>query len=170
MREIKAPEFFDPIRKNYNKTWNKLGLMQNSVPQIFLAGSIEMGKAELWQDRAVKMFNTWDCIVLNPRRDDWDSSWKQSKDDPKFLEQVTWEQVGLAMSDVILFYFDPETQSPITLMELGLVAGLGKDAVVVCPEGFYRKGNVDILCDRFDLVQFDTLEKACIYIREEYLN
>lgn len=40
---------------------------------LFLAGSIEMGKAENWQDRITKAFEGIDDIViLNPRRDDWD--------------------------------------------------------------------------------------------------
>lgn len=54
---------------------------------IFLAGSIEMGSAELWQDVVKDALADTDCVLLNPRRDDWDSSWKQEKDDPQFFNK-----------------------------------------------------------------------------------
>ena len=38
-------------------------------PLIFLAGSIEMGLAEKWQDRVVKALADESCTILNPRRD-----------------------------------------------------------------------------------------------------
>ena len=53
-----------------------------------------------------------------------------------------------------MFYFDPKTKSPITLMELGNQSPwnrMGKDIVVCCPDEFWRKGNVDILCDRYGI-------------------
>ena len=36
---------------------------------VFLAGSIEMGKAENWQEEATNTFNLSGWDVLNPRRD-----------------------------------------------------------------------------------------------------
>ncbi|MEP7124567.1 MAG: hypothetical protein ABJE95_26805, partial [Byssovorax sp.] len=42
---------------------------------------------------------------------------------------------------------DPATRAPVTLLELGLTAATGK-VIVGCPEGFYRKGNVEIVCQR----------------------
>ncbi len=44
-------------------------------PAIFLAGSIEMGKAENWQQRIERELTKCDGVIFNPRRDDWDSSW-----------------------------------------------------------------------------------------------
>lgn len=41
---------------------------------IFLAGSIEMGKAENWQKRIVDELSDKGYTFFNPRRDDWDSS------------------------------------------------------------------------------------------------
>src|SRR3990167_10530862 len=106
---------------------------------LFLAGSIELGKAELWQDRITNQFaDAENVVILNPRRDDWDSSWIQSIDNPKFKEQVEWELEAMALADKILMYFDPNTKSPISLLELGLHAKDGS-LVVVCPEGFWRK-------------------------------
>jgi hypothetical protein len=42
---------------------------------VFLAGSIEMGKAEDWQKKLEGICDDFGYDVLNPRRDDWDSSW-----------------------------------------------------------------------------------------------
>ena len=112
---------------------------------VFLAGSIEMGVAEHWQDRIVR------------DRDDWDSSWKQTIDDPQFNEQVTWELEHLERADLIVMYFDPSTKSPITLLELGLFAQEAA-MIVCCPDGFWRKGNVDIVCKHYGVAQVDSIE------------
>jgi len=76
MIEIKAPN-------SYEKHGDRI--------KIFLAGSIEMGAAEKWQDKIVQALTDKDVLILNPRRDDWDSSWKQTKDNKQFREQVEWE-------------------------------------------------------------------------------
>ena len=133
MQEIQAPNAY-----NIDKV------------KVFLGGSIEMGKAEKWQERMVKDFANADVVFLNPRRDDWDWSWEQSINNPKFYEQVKWEQDALEASDIIIINFDPATKSPISLLELGLFASSGK-VVCCCPEGFWRKGNVDIICERYGI-------------------
>ena len=81
-------------------------------------------------------------------RAEWDSSWRQSIDEPQFRGQVDWELDGLDRADVIAMWFVPETKSPITLLELGLHARGGK-LVVGCPEGFWRRGNIEVVCARF---------------------
>ncbi len=129
-----------------------------SNPTIFLAGSIECGSAELWQDKIIESLKDSDVIILNPRRPDWDSSWEQKKDNLKFQEQVEWELDGLEMADHIVMYFAPGTKSPISLLELGLYADSNK-LIVCCPEGFWRKGNVDIVCERYDIKTVDSLKE-----------
>lgn len=119
---------------------------------IFLAGSIEMGKAVNWQQHLIVELKDEDITILNPRRDDWDSSWIQSIENDNFREQVEWELQALEMSDIIALYFAPNTKSPISLLEFGLHARLGK-LIVCCPEGFWRKGNVDIVCRKYGVEQ-----------------
>jgi hypothetical protein len=129
---------------------------------IFLAGSIEMGVAEDWQTAMIRRMEdeycgdmpTKDIVVYNPRRDDWDSSWEQKLENPKFNEQVNWELDHLAKADVIAMFFQEGTKSPISLLELGLFAHRSTGMVVYCPEGFWRKGNVDIVCQRHGVPVF----------------
>lgn len=122
--------------------------------RVFLAGSIEMGRAEEWQTRMIAALAHLPIVILNPRRADWDPTWVQSKDNPAFRGQVEWELDAMEQSDVILMYLAPGTASPISLMELGLHAFSGTstaELIVCCPDGFARKGNVDIVCERYEI-------------------
>lgn len=132
---------------------------RKDVKSIFLAGSIEMGKAQPWQDQIAEALKGTDVVVFNPRRDDWDSSWKQDpKPGTKFHEQVTWELDHIEKADLVVFYFDPKTKSPITLMELGICLNLNKPVLVCCPDGYFRKGNVVITAKRHDTEVLNTLD------------
>lgn len=128
---------------------------------IFLAGSIEMGKAEDWQKVLTSEILSLgkDLTVFNPRRDDWDSSWEQKQSNSQFNHQVNWELNRLDGSNIIFLYLSPETQSPISLLELGKYAGR-KNMVVCCPQGFWRRGNVEVLCARENVPMFDDLTSA----------
>ena len=131
---------------------------------VFLAGSIEMGTAEDWQTKVINaLSDIEDLDILNPRRNDWDSSWEQKITNPQFYEQVNWELDCLEGSDIIFMYFSPGTQSPISLLELGLFA---PDMIVCCPEGFWRKGNVDIVCERYGNPVYENLDDAILELRK----
>jgi len=146
MKVITAPEKFEEYPKIYT---------------IFLAGSIEQGSAVNWQDIVIDTLKYFDNIrVLNPRRTHWDSTWEQTLDNSKFVEQVNWELKGCCIADVVLMYFDPNTKSPISLLELGNLANgsnYGQYQIVCCPDGFWRKGNVELFCKFYDLKFTHTL-------------
>jgi hypothetical protein len=147
--EIKAPNF-----------------VSDKLACIFLVGSIEMGVAENWQEKVVRSMKNTHWVILNPRRDDWDSSGEQKISNPKFNEQVNWELQGIEQAEKVIVYFDPKTKSPITLLELGLLAGVHPEkVVVVCPDGYWRKGNVDVVCDRYRIRQCETIEEAIIWLK-----
>ena len=143
--------------------------------KVFLAGSIEMGAAENWQDKITEVLQEFETFrqdkkeikILNPRRDDWDSSWVQSIENPQFREQVGWELNAMDEADIIVLWFDPNTKSPISLLELGLFATSEK-MLVYCPEGFWRKGNVDIVCERNGIPHYET-EKDFIEFLKEFV-
>jgi hypothetical protein len=130
---------------------------------IFLAGAIDMGQAEDWQTRVTKGLEDLDTLILNPRRDDWDSSWKQEKTDPQFSEQVNWEQDGIEASDLILVVFTKDSKAPITFLELGM--NIKNNILVFCPTGFYRKGNVDICCERNGVPVYEDLDELIKDVR-----
>jgi hypothetical protein len=152
MKHIKSPELY------YNDNSN--------IGDVFLAGSIEMGTAEPWQERLVNEFKDTDIRFLNPRRDDWDSSWVQEASNLQFSQQVNWELDALDYSDLIVFYFDPNTKSPITLMELGLYASSGK-VIVCCPDRFWRKGNVEIVCQRHHVTLVNSFDELVSAVKKE---
>jgi hypothetical protein len=127
-------------------------------PSVFLAGSIEMGAAEDWQARIEKELADLPITLFNPRRDDWDSSWTQEQSNQQFNAQVNWEMNRLDECDIMFMYFLPETKSPISLLELG--AYHYKNAIVCCPVGFWRRGNVEIFCTRHNIPMFNTLDEA----------
>jgi hypothetical protein len=97
-------------------------LFDPNQPSLFLAGSIEMGSAIDWQNSVEIAFKDYQITILNPRRENWDASWQQSIDNPDFRQQVEWE----------------------------LSARSGK-LIVCCPDGYWRKGNVDIVCQRYKI-------------------
>lgn len=136
---------------------------------VFLAGSIEQGKAEDWQKKFVKKLDKYDITFLNPRRDDWDSSWGQTKEDENFVKQVTWELDALEKADLVIVYFDPNTKSPITIGETYLYVKSGK-LIVCCPEGFVRKGNIDVTCDYYKVPQANTLDELIELTKLKFLN
>ncbi|MEO0434643.1 MAG: nucleoside 2-deoxyribosyltransferase domain-containing protein [Cyanobacteria bacterium J06656_5] len=124
---------------------------------VFLAGSIEMGTAEDWQTQVAQSLTNTNLTLLNPRRDRWDPTWQQTINNPQFCAQVEWELDAQTQATMIVMYFAPSTQSPITLLELGLFANSGK-LTVCCPDGFWRQGNVEIVCQRYQIPMVATLD------------
>ena len=118
----------------------------NGKMTIFLAGSIEMGKADDWQTKMTEQLKVFDINILNPRRRDWDDSWIESRDNLEFRRQVEWQLHGLGVSDLILMNLLPTSISPISLLELGLFAASTK-LLVCCSDDFGRSGNIHIVCD-----------------------
>jgi len=135
------------------------------IKRVFLAGSIEMGLAENWQQQVINTLKDELCVIYNPRRDDWDDSWEQSADNPKFYEQVSWELMHLQKADIIIMYFDPNTKSHITLLEFGLYARSNK-LLVCCPDNFWRKGNVDVVCQTYGVPTFNNLDTLLVKVKQ----
>lgn len=94
------------------------------------------------------------CIIFNPRQKEWHPERPGEMD-----YQVGWELEHLEKADFILMNFLPGSQSPITLLELGLFARSGK-LFVICPPEFYRYDNVRITCSRYGVPLHASLEDA----------
>lgn len=156
-------------QENNHKMIRAPGRVVETAPSVFLAGSIEMGAAEDWQQKVFDHIKDLPIIALNPRRLDWDSSWEQSIENEPFREQVTWELNHLRHSDVKFFYFQPGTISPVTMLEMGTMIDFmipSENIIVVCPPGFHRKGNIDIFCLTYAIRKFDSLEEGMAALRK----
>ena len=161
MIELKAPA-------PYTKTDHEI--------MLFLGGSIDMGAAENWQERLAKDLSNYtdkQLLLLNPRRDDWDSTWIQ---DPtpgtKFYEQVDWELNAQEAADGLIYYFAADSKAPITLLELGIY-GPDNGTIVCCPKEFYRYGNVKMVCERYNIPMVESYDDLLMFLRvrlDEYYN
>lgn len=146
----------------------ELSVLYKGNNTVFLAGSIEMGAAEHWQRRIEEALKDEDIVVFNPRRDDWDSSWEQKASNPVFKEQVTWELDHLVGSDHVLMYFQPGTLSPITLLEFGFrLAHNFEGLIVVCPDGFWKKGNIEVMCKGLEIPLYNSLEEGIAELKKQ---
>jgi len=139
--------------------------IDDSRPRVFLGGSIDMGGAPDWQAAMTSALADMDVVILNPRRPDWNPEWRPEADEPEFRRQVEWELAALESADVIVMYFAPGTQSPISLLEMGLHARSGK-LIVLAPDGFWRKGNVDITAQAYGVKQVQSLPELTAAVRE----
>jgi hypothetical protein len=145
---------------------------------IFLGGSIEMGKAVNWQKELVSKFERVKNLVFyNPRRDDWDVSLPQ---DPTpgshFHTQVEWEMDAQLEADLIVYYFDKDTVSPITLLELGqfgsrsMMMSKNRSVVVCCPKEYFRYGNVAIFCETHKITLYHEFDELVDHIDRNFNN
>lgn len=130
---------------------------------MFLAGTIDMGTAEDWQERAAELFRQKDgsFLLYNPRQAEWHPEREGEMD-----YQVNWELEHLEKADYILMNFLSGSQSPVTLLEMGLHARGGK-LLVVCTPGYFRYDNVRITCQRYSIPLYATLEEAIDTIRRK---
>ncbi|KAF5309970.1 hypothetical protein D9619_010268 [Psilocybe cf. subviscida] len=130
----------------------------SGTKSVFLSGSIDQDAATSWQVQLQAALGHHPGIaIINPHRPDWDASWTQDISSAPFREQVEWELDMLERADVIAVYFSPASQAPVTLLELGLFARSGK-VVVACPEGFWKRGNVQVVCERWGIPLVDDLD------------
>jgi len=133
--------------------------------KVFLAGSIDMGGTQDWQAQFARELADEGVVLLNPRREDWNPAWKPVAEEPEFRRQVEWELDALQRADVIAMYLAPGSQAPVSLLELGLHAGSGK-VLLACPDGFWRKGNVDIVAQRYGIPRYGSLPALAQAVRE----
>jgi hypothetical protein len=136
---------------------DSIDAINQDILSVFLAGSIEMDKAVDWQKECEEVLSA-KYVIFNPRRNEWNSDWEQSIDNVKFKEQVDWELNALEKADIIIMFFANNTKSPISLLEFGLYAQSNKMKVVV-EENFWRKGNIDIVCEKYNIQQYKSLEE-----------
>jgi hypothetical protein len=112
-----------------------------------------MGKAVEWQSLMAQLLSHLPITVCDPRRPehDWDKAKAFVPDDNKLTgmqAQIDWELDALEQVDVICFFFDVDTNSPVSLLELGLWAH-SKKVVVCCDDRYHKHPNVKLTCERY---------------------
>ena len=124
---------------------------------VFLAGYIGRDHPT-WQESLIESLKDLPITVLNPYRSDW--NWPEDIENKDFSQQTNWELDMMKRADVIAMCFspDPEVLAPISLLELGLHAATGK-MVVVCPKGYWKRGNVQVVCQRFGIEVLDSVQE-----------
>lgn len=121
------------------------------VKSIFLAGTTSKVDNYDWRERLSTAISDMSVTVYNPYRPDWDSSWREEIDFAPYREQVEWELEKQEKADIVVIYFHPATQAPISLLEFGLCARVPGKAIIVCPEGYWKRGNVQITCKKYGI-------------------
>lgn len=125
------------------------------APAVFLSGPLGKWRAEL-----IDLVRN-DVEILNPVRPDWDSTWRSDTSDDRFVKQSQWEVDHICQSDVVIVYLPAGAQAPITMIELGLRLGVRpRDTIVVCEDGFFKKGYVDVLVAHMGARSANTLREA----------
>lgn len=139
---------------------------------LFLAGSIEMGRAVDWQARVIEETKDFAGVIYNPRRKDWDASW--AAETPQMRFQINWELNQLEEAQTIFFYFQGDTLSPISLLELGMAVAwtiayspnLRPNVIVVVEKNFWRRTNILETCARGSVLVFDTLDEGLTALKQ----
>ncbi|GKT60055.1 hypothetical protein ColTof4_00196 [Colletotrichum tofieldiae] len=121
---------------------------------VFFAGTTSKGD---WRKDLAESISHLPVTVFNPFRPDWDSTWKEDISDARFKGQVEWELEMQERADIIVVYFEPDTEAHISLLELGLCARSGK-AIVACSELYKKRGNVQAVCARYGIPLVDNFE------------
>ncbi|GKT44883.1 uncharacterized protein ColSpa_05064 [Colletotrichum spaethianum] len=121
---------------------------------VFFAGTTSRGD---WRKDLADSISHLSVTIFNPFRPDWDSTWKENISDERFKGQVEWELEMQERADIVVVYFEPETEAHISLLELGLCARSGK-AIVACSELYKKRGNVQVVCARYGIPLVDNFE------------
>jgi hypothetical protein len=104
---------------------------------LFLAGSIS--ESWNWQEHVASKLEKTDLVVINPRREFFDTSVKEEAN-----RQIKWEFDHLAIADMVLFWFSHETLAPITLLEYGKTMMTRKKLFVGCDPAYKRKLDIEV--------------------------
>lgn len=135
---------------------------------VFLAGTIDNGASIDWQSEVESELSDLDIVILNPRRDQWDSDWEQTIKNEQFKEQVEWELNGLDKVDQILIFFAANSKSPISLLELGLHAS-NNNLIIVCENGFWRRWNIEVVANRYNIPLYDNLSDGIELLKSKLI-
>ncbi|KAF1733294.1 hypothetical protein CRV24_007193 [Beauveria bassiana] len=129
------------------------------VQSVFFAGTTSKVDSTDWRDTLAALLSAHPITIYNPYRADWDSTWREDVDFAPYREQVEWELDKQEKADTVIVYFHPATQAPISLIEFGLSARIPGKMIVLCPEGYWKRGNVQIVCQKYGIEMVRSIEE-----------
>ena len=128
------------------------------VKSVFLAGTTSKVDTSDWRETLSTSLSDVPVTMYNPYRADWDSSWREDINFAPYREQVEWELDKQDKADIVVVYFHPATQAPVSLLEFGICARVPGKAIVLCPDGYWKRGNVQIVCKKFGVEMVDSVD------------
>lgn len=132
-------------------------LPRETNKSVFLAGTTTPFDGVDWRERLCSSLRTAPITIYNPCN--WDIAWEQGAESESFRNQVKWEMNKQELCDIIVIFFHPASQAPISLLELGMATRFPEKAIVACPDGYWKRGNVQVVCDRFGIEMVDSAEE-----------
>jgi hypothetical protein len=134
--------------------------IERNAPKIFIGGSIEQGKAIDWQKAVEMALVHYKGALFNPRRENWDPTWEQKASNPQFAGQVNWEMDQIGNSDLVIFFLQAGTLSPISIGEIYWMAATRPDRMIVaCEPDFWRRGNIEVMSQREGFILVSSLKE-----------
>ncbi|GAB5417556.1 MAG: hypothetical protein Crog4KO_08280 [Crocinitomicaceae bacterium] len=124
---------------------------------VFLAGSMGKDEHGTWRERIMSDLSG-KFLFLDPTCHN-----HASLDADGMKKHIQWELDAMEMADTILLHFLPESESPISLVELGLYTFTDK-LIVVCPKEFYKYNYLYVLCEKYNTPFLEDIEAAKPYL------
>ncbi|KFA73907.1 hypothetical protein S40288_00868 [Stachybotrys chartarum IBT 40288] len=127
------------------------------IKTLFLAGTTTAVDNVDWREKLSSSLAEHPITIFNPNRPDWGSTWREDVNFAPWREQVLWELDKQAKADLVVVYFHPATVAPISLLEFGLSAQVPGKVVAIAPEGYSKRGNVQLVCQKFGIDFLDNI-------------
>ncbi|KAI1074598.1 hypothetical protein F5B20DRAFT_562824 [Whalleya microplaca] len=129
------------------------------IKSVFLAGTTTAVGNVDWREKLSASLYEHPITIFNPNRPDWDSTWREDINFEPWRKQVSWELDKQLKADFVVVYFRPATDAPISLLEFGLSAQVPGKVIAIAPEGYSKRGNVQIVCHKFGITFLDDIDK-----------
>ncbi|WP_055447706.1 nucleoside 2-deoxyribosyltransferase domain-containing protein [Lacinutrix mariniflava] len=140
---------------------NILPLKEERKKYYFLAGSMDFNESNSWRQKIMQEMKHLVHFLDATRIEHNDFSDSQMK------EHIEWELDALIISDKIILNFKEDSKSPISILELGMYVKSSK-LVVVCPNKFYQRRYINVLCNKYNTPFFDSFDEAIEYLKKEF--
>ncbi|KAI0204576.1 hypothetical protein F4808DRAFT_414143 [Astrocystis sublimbata] len=121
------------------------------VKSVFLAGTTTAVGNIDWREKLSVALEGYPITIFNPNRPDWDNTWREDIAFGPYREQVLWELDKQEKADLVVVYFHPATVAPVSLLEFGLSARIPGKVVAIAPQGYAKRGNVQLVCQKYDI-------------------